>query len=481
MRKSNCHDLKFAPDPYLNTEGQRIIFVDFESANYRLYFEIGRRSVLVETKIKFSCLHKGFPVFDLDTDEAVRVRLDGRLRPVADEYAPGTTAPFKKVCWQVEPGEHTLEVEHHLEKVNAVPGPLEWSNGGVHCVFHMVDIIYDGWRQRFMGSYLPSNLEYDHYAMTFDVFVEGASHEHVLINNSGFVTRHGEADHFGHEQRWDFSLPDTFTTSFPWFDLFPRFLLEYETGQCERRDGKRKIEILAYGIKGSRIPQTLPEFVAAAKKHLGELEDRYGRFPYDQLTIRQMPEEYGGMEHAGATPTSLESLRHELDHCYFARSVAPADGDSGWIDEAVAAWGDNGFPRERRKPEAPENGLLTDSQYSRFTRDTAYTDGASFLAYLDYRLRKKGGMSSFLRHYHKTCKFKSVDVATFKKLLEEFLGDSLDEEFSTYVGYPPKERRDHVVVDTTERVYASLHGPHPSMTPRARREALFGAWKTTAH
>ena len=52
----------------------------------------------------------------------------------------------------------------------------------------------------------------------------------------------------------------------------------------------------------------------------------------------------GGMEHCGATITSMSALAHEITHSWFARGVMPANGNAGWIDEGTARWRDRGYP-----------------------------------------------------------------------------------------------------------------------------------------
>ena len=92
-------DLKFAPPSYCNGDGEKIVFVDFDTANYRLHFDVSKQSVNVRSEIEFDCGERGFPMFDLGTDAPLQVRLDGWPRASADESAPGTTAPFKIIRW----------------------------------------------------------------------------------------------------------------------------------------------------------------------------------------------------------------------------------------------------------------------------------------------------------------------------------------------------------------------------------------------
>ena len=83
-----------------------------------------------------------------------------------------------------------------------------------------------------------------------------------------------------------------------------------------------------------------------------ELEQTYGPYPHEALLIYCTGNISGGMEYAGATMTSLEALGHEITHSWFARGVMPANGNAGWIDEAIARWRDRGYPRAPPRPSA---------------------------------------------------------------------------------------------------------------------------------
>jgi hypothetical protein len=138
------------------------------------------------------------------------------------------------------------------------------------------------------------------------------------------------------------------------------------------------------------------------------------------------------MEYAGATTTDLGSLRHELDHSYFARSITPANGDAGWIDEAIASWGDAGYPRSVAPPGGGAN-MGARSPYIRETHTSAYTLGRDFLKHLDHLLRDVGGLKRFLATYAERKRHSSVTAVEFQRLVEGFLGSPLGELFDRHV------------------------------------------------
>ena len=102
------------------------------------------------------------------------------------------------------------------------------------------------------------------------------------------------------------------------------------------------------------------------------------------------------------------------------------DGDASWIDEAIAKWGDCGYPRRESPPDRKVN-MGKRSQYVRTTSDEAYSTGRDFLAHLDHVLRDHGGLKKFLAEYAKQKRHQSVTAKEFQELVEKFYGDGADE------------------------------------------------------
>ena len=97
--------------------------------------------------------------------------------------------------------------------------------------------------------------------------------------------------------------------------------------------------MFVYTKAGNNSDDILNQFVERTEHYINVLESNFGPFPHDSVTIFAKPGAgRGGMEYAGATATTLGSLRHELNHSYFARSAVPVNGNAGWIDEAIAEW-----------------------------------------------------------------------------------------------------------------------------------------------
>ena len=142
------------------------------------------------------------------------------------------------------------------------------------------------------------------------------------------------------------------------------------------------------------------------------------------------------MEYAGATKTTLASLRHELDHSYFGRSILPVNGNAAWIDEAIALWGDTGYEPSDIPPEAGTN-LGNRSEYVAETHGAVYSLGSAFMAHLDHVLRQTGdpeiGLKAFLVEYAGKKRHQTVTVEEFQKMIEEFHRDKLKALFRNHV------------------------------------------------
>ena len=101
---------------------------------------------------------------------------------------------------------------------------------------------------------------------------------------------------------------------------------------------EKDIPVVSYTEKR----KTAQEAMQRTLEFLAELEADYGAYTHDSMTVYIAGK--GGMEHCGATITSMSALGHEITHSWFARGVMPANGNAGWIDEGTARWRDNGYP-----------------------------------------------------------------------------------------------------------------------------------------
>ena len=415
-----------APPDFQNAAGQQVIFVDFASAQYKLEFDAIAGETSTRSRIRFKATTEGHAAISMNQPVKSAV-LNGHEVELHDQYSPDGRASFKILSTPVSPGTHTLTIHSSLIK----PGPKGCSvkrrtrPAGLECIFNMSDLDCDG---GYLEGYLPSNYNFDQFPMSFDVTLNNPSVPHRVFSNG--TVRTNQWDH------WKITFPRFYTSSCPWFHLAPNNAYRWKEALYSSSVGP-DISILVYAKVSPNVNYLLRSFVAETKKVLRRLEKEYGPFPHETLTVLATGRGRGGMEYAGATRTGLKSLRHELDHSYFATSVIPCNGDAGWIDEAIAKWADkkwqdSNYRASRNSPRGRAN-LGKRSPYVKTTHPASYTLGRAFMSHVDYLLETRGGLQAFLAHYAKVKRHKPVSAVEFQTLLESFYGDSLRKLFDNHI------------------------------------------------
>lgn len=130
--------------------------------------------------------------------------------------------------------------------------------------------------------------------------------------------------------------------------------------------------------------------------------------------------------------TDMGALGHEMFHFYFARGVMPANGNSGWIDEALASWRDGGY--RSMTTLSGSSRMSSRDYYTRTTDTSAYSFGARFMSYLDGTLnaKGKGGLKPFMRQMVEKRAFQPLFVEEFYKEMSDFYGISMEADFRKY-------------------------------------------------
>lgn len=403
-------NLHLAPPDFDSKDG-RAIFVDFTSANYFLNFDFESKKVFVKSKIIFDSSRTGKPIFDL-VPKAFKVKIDGQLARIKEIALPGNISKVKIVNMELSPGTHELEIENEIEK------NVNFNDEGtkVSSAFWIRDL-----KDRlFLEQYIPSNLEFDQYQTTLNINFSGLKKVSQEFFANGVVTQLSPVS-------WRIVFPSYFTVSSLYFHTIPK-------GSVRRMDSVYK------SIDGRQIPVTVytpfilktSSFQNYAHEVLKELESDYGAWPHPSLLAYGTLPGMGGMEHSGATQTSLAALDHEMLHSYFAKGVMPANGNSGWFDESIASWRDKGYQRNA-DPQFTGSNLGGQSVYKRNTDDRCYDLGAKFIAYLDYKLQHIGGMKAFLKGYFAAYKHTVITDRHFKNNLEFFSGMDFSHDFDTLI------------------------------------------------
>jgi hypothetical protein len=111
----------------------------------------------------------------------------------------------------------------------------------------------------------------------------------------------------------------------------------------------------------------------------------------------------------------------------------PANGNAGWIDEAIATWRDNGYPTPDQFEDRDPVNLAGFSAYRRTTPNEAYTDGAWLISELDRRFQSRGGMIPLLRKFYDRYRRLEYTTPLFQQFLEEEVNQSLKGLFTRFV------------------------------------------------
>lgn len=408
--------IKNAPQNFSTPDG-KAIFVDFKFADYSIVYDPKTKTTSAKSKIVFETNQAGSPVFDL-VETPTQIILNGEIVESKVINSPDKDTWFRLILKQIPAGEHFLEIESPIKQ------NVEYVSTGVSSAFWFTDL---GDRS-FLEAYLPSNFEYDQYKMVFNINFKN-------LENQKFYTN-GDVEKVENHQ-FRITFPETYTSSSVYYHTAPNGRFAERNFTFRSLDG-RDIPIVAYSSKDTDMDNLKKKILQS----LESLEAKYGAFLHPKLTVF-LYGFGGGMEYAGATATDIWALNHELTHSYFARGgLMPANGNAGWIDEAITTWSDQGSPIK-----ADMNGLSSNmsgnSQYRRYTHMDAYSVGKTFMAHLNYKLQSRGGLTPFLNHFIQTSAFTPIKAEDFIKKISLFYSEDLSELFKKHT-YTPRN------IDNTE-------------------------------
>ncbi|MFZ4713980.1 MAG: hypothetical protein ACOYL6_09725 [Bacteriovoracaceae bacterium] len=394
--------LNHAPQSFAYKNG-KAVFVDFEEANYKLTYNGATQVQTVAATIKFESFEDGYPIFDLVKDPT-SVKLDGVNIGQSLVRTPDNATSVRILAEMVKAGVHTLEVSAPLTQT------VRYTPQGVNSAFWFSDLD----DRSYLEAYAPANYEFDQVKMTFDI-------EFLNLKDQTFYTN-GKLTKIS-ENKYHIDFPAYFTCSSLFFHTAPVGRYPEAKTIFKSLDG-RDIPITLYSTNSSPKLEQMKNNALATLK---ELENDYGNFPHQTLVIFEAGS--GGMEYCGATMTDAGSLSHELTHSYFARGIMPANGNAGWLDEAIASWRDKRYPQSSSMP--PSTQMASHTQYTRMTDRAAYTRGATFMAYLDKKIKDqgKGGLKLYLAHLVETQLFSPLVTEEFSKMMTEFTGVEVKADF----------------------------------------------------
>jgi hypothetical protein len=374
-------------------------------ANAAQHRATGRARLLLTT------LQSGRPFLDM-VPPPDRIWLNGQALPV-DRFRlvmpPDENTPLRLLDEALAANqEHELVIEYPLSDRT-----VQFADGGVRIGLFMSDLQQRGYLER----HAPANLEFNQVPKTISIRIADTTRSHRLFTNGTATDDSGGA--------WQVTFPAYHTCSSSYLHLTDR---ELSVIQGSFVGIEREIPITVYGEREQDVQSALQN----AGIFLRELEQAYGPYAHSALLIYCTGEISGGMEYSGATMTNLSALGHEITHSWFARGVMPANGNAGWIDEAIARWRDRGYPTASAMPQRPPVNLAGFSPYRRHTPGQSYEMGSLLLSELD-RLFQPGGLRPMLARLFQERQRTLITTAFFQSFLEQQSGVSLAAIFGRYV------------------------------------------------
>lgn len=387
--------------------GGKAVFADYSEATYHITYDLGQKKAKVLAEINFQTFEAGYPIFDSVTAPTA-ISIDGSSVNSVEVRTPNLETNARLINRNVAPGSHTMSIEVPLQTL------VEFGTDGVKSSFWTSDLE----ERKFLERYMPANFEFDQVKMTFLVKFVGAKNKQQIYTNGNVTETEGNT--------FKISYPAYYTASSIFFHTVPQGSTSEQRFTLKSIDG-RNIPVVVY-IGKSSWGSSLSRLVNKTTEVFHELESDYGPFPHPTITVYQAG--MGGMEYCGATMTSYDALGHELFHSYFARGVMPANGNAGWVDEALASWRDKGY--QSLATLSGTSGMSSHAYYTRTTDRDAYTFGERFMSFLDGKLKTKGGLKPFMRHMVDKKVFSPFFVEEFIAEMSSFYGVNVMEDFQRY-------------------------------------------------
>ena len=446
MQLCYAADIK-SPQPFI-VNGKKAVWSDFKKAKYNIFFDINTKKSFAYSEITFEISQTGYPIFDvLGTPTSVKINNVevGQL----EIDTPNKESKVRIAHRKLTPGTYLLSIKSPIVK------GVSYKKGELAAGFFMKDMK----DRELLERYIPANYEYDQFKINLSIHVNDESNKYELFTNGEMQTDEKGITHV--------SYPEYFTSSSLYFHLTKKSKFKRIDYKYRSVDG-RDLPITIYS-KSTRLNRRLKRKV---NKVIKELEGDYGPWPHPQFILYGTGKLRGGMEYAGAAVSGWFAVGHELQHNYFARSVMPANGDAGWIDEAVASWRDF-FSLSRKKPKYDSMNLGNHGQYVRKTDKRSYKSGRSFMAYINNLLKKESSklgekcLKDFFKEYYIKNKFKTITSESFRSDLEAYAGRSFKEEFKRYIyGNNMPLSHDHHDHAENENPY------HPDLTDEQLNDLL---------
>lgn len=403
---ATSHDLAHMPKSFATGKG-KAVFVDFTEATYEITYDMTKSLSSVKARILFNAPEAGMPIFD-SVAAPSSINIDGVNVSATETSTPSRETTLRVIDKEITVGAHVLSIELPLSTL------VDYKDGGVKSAFWTSDLD----SREFLERYMPANFEFDQVKMTFLVKFIGGKTKQIIYTN-GVQTQIDSST-------VKITYPAYYTSSSIFFHTTTEGSMSELRFSLKSIDG-REIPAVVYFSKNSWL-SSLEKLKTKTTEVFQELESDYGAFPHPSITVYQAGA--GGMEYCGATMTDASALGHEMFHSYFARGVMPANGNSGWLDEALASWRDGGYSSLSSLDGS--SGMSSHAYYTRITDPAAYSFGKRFMGFLDGKTQSKGGLRPFMRYMVERHTFAPIFVEEFIQEMNKFYGISFDADFKRY-------------------------------------------------
>ncbi|QDK42589.1 hypothetical protein DOM21_14240 [Bacteriovorax stolpii] len=405
----NAESIFHAPKTFKAAEGQ-VVFIDIKTADYSVTYDPKTKKVMAQSILVFETKETGMVAFDL-VENPTSMSLDGEAISSKVISSPDKDTWFRIALKNTTPGLHKLEISSPITQ------SVSFGSEGVSSAFWFTDL---GDRS-YLEAYLPANFEFDQYQITLNLDFKTMNKQKIYTN--GKVTTL-------ENNRYRIEFPETYTSSSLYFHTAWAGRYNEKSFVFKSLDGRELPAIVYTGDKSLNLESIKTKITQS----LDALETKYGPFLHQSVTVFIAGS--GGMEYCGATMTDVWALNHELTHSYFARGgFMPANGNSGWIDEAITTWSDTGAST-LENPNNIRSNMAGNSEYRRYTHIDAYTQGKNFMAYLNYKYQASGGLSAFLNQLISSESFRPMTTEEFVGKMSDFYSEDLMPLFKkhTYSG-----------------------------------------------
>lgn len=339
------------PPSYVDSSGKNRVFVDITSATYLVSWDSASQLLNAESRIEFKQSEAGYPTLTFPKNK-------GNL---GTAMWNGTEGPWDGLMLPLG--------SHVFTSVNKITGSGQLSNSGFG--FYLDDLSGE-----FMDAYMPSNREYDTFTQVFEIDLSAITQEKKLFTTC-------QKEEMG-KNKWKVVCPNHFTTSSPLI-FIENSSVTFAASTYRTLSG-REIPVEIVGSSANTCLDT-------TKKNIANLEKHFGEWPHARILVRAAGWG-GGMEYSGGFVGNCNGYVgvHELAHNFFARGLMPANGDAGWVDEAIATWVHNNLPGQANVPPTlTQRGqrMADRDPYLTATHQGAYSQGFQVMSYLHGTLSPK--------------------------------------------------------------------------------------------